>query len=182
VTHALLCMDSIDLHLLLLYSRPHTFPAHCPRLSHHNDGLHYYHSSSRSSAACLCELIILQPSPASSDQFCNGMVPFPCLHIPSHLPPSAQSVVTSLADDKFPIPRLTSCSALVLCDKKKKQSILPIPKRASATSLRGRTNKGTGSGGGTRKHRTWNRNLIVTITQNQSRTGRNRKFIITVCK
>jgi hypothetical protein len=51
------------------------------------------------------------------------------------------------------------------------KSILTIPKRASATAiiLQGRltVNKGTGSGGTTRKHRAWNnKGLVVLIAQN----------------
>jgi hypothetical protein len=54
----------------------------------------------------------------------------------------------------------------------KKKKISTIPKRASAkaTDLRGkaRANKGMGSGGGTRKHGAWNKNLAITMTRTQS--------------
>lgn len=49
------------------------------------------------------------------------------------------------------------------------------PRRAYAlaTSLRGRAraNNGTGSQGGTRKRRTWNKDLIITFTQNPRKLG-----------
>jgi hypothetical protein len=55
------------------------------------------------------------------------------------------------------------------------KSTSTIPKRASAkaTSLQGklRANKGSGSGGKTRKHRPQNKILLITLTRNQSRTG-----------
>jgi hypothetical protein len=60
--------------------------------------------------------------------------------------------------------------------RRRRKSMLTTPKRASATSLRGRmraTNKGTGCRGGARKQRAWKKNFIVTITRNQSRKGLN---------
>jgi hypothetical protein len=53
------------------------------------------------------------------------------------------------------------------------KSVLTIPKRASAraTRLQGRSrgDTGMGNGGNMRKQRVQNTNLIITITQNQSR-------------
>jgi hypothetical protein len=64
-----------------------------------------------------------------------------------------------------------------------------IPKREAAMATnpqsRGKANKEMGSGRGTRKYMAWNKKLIITITRNQSITGRilrNGNLIITVCK
>jgi hypothetical protein len=66
-------------------------------------------------------------------------------------------------------------------NKKKKQ--INTNYTQEGISVQGRENKGTGSGGGIRKHRVWNENLIITITRNHSRSGWNAwKFIITSCK